>query len=323
MKPIVVLSDIVDQKGDIERALLEPFAEVRSCTSDNLPALLDAVHDATAVITSRTQFNETLLDRMHYCKVIVRTGVGVDNISLPHAKAKGITVCNVPHYCADEVADHTVALMLALLRKIVVAARATRDGHWLTSDDLTPLARISGLTLGMIGFGHIAREVARRALAFKIRLIVSDPFVSAEEITAAHAVKVDLDTLYRDADIVSVHLPLTHETHHLIGGDVLAAMKSSAILVNTSRGPVVDVAALIRALDDGQIAGAALDVLEQEPPGDFNTLQRDNLIVTPHMAYFSDQAQVSLRTQSAQEVLRVLRGETPHNPVYPLPLKSS
>lgn len=318
MKPMVVLSDLVDPSGIIERELLEPLVDVQLCTSEEPQKLRECLRKAAAVITCTTRFDEAMIDQMIHCKVIVRTGVGVDNIPLAYAKAKGIYVCNVPNYCTDEVADHTFALILSLLRKIVVTANATRAGKWYGSETLTPLPRLRGLTIGMLGFGRIAQEVARRALAFNLRLIVFDPFVSDEVIKGAQGVRVELMELYRNADIISVHLPLTQETRYLIGEKALSEMKPTAFLINTSRGALIDWAALLRALETRQIAGAALDVLEHEPPVNFREFQRDDLIITPHMAYFSDQAFADLRSQSVEEVLRVLRGEGPRHPVFPL-----
>lgn len=220
---------------------------------------------------------------------LIRTGSGTDNLPVPAATARGIVVANTPEAHSHAVAEQALALLFASLRRIVTLDRATRTGLWQSARPW-PNAHLYGQTVGLVGFGHAARLVARHLSGFDVTTLVHDPYVPAEAIAQAGARPVGLDELLAAADFVSLHCPLTPETRHLIGEAQLRRMKPTALLINTSRGPVVDEPALIRALTDGWIAGAGLDVFEQEPIAPDNPLLRlDNVVLSPHVAGYSDE----------------------------------
>ena len=255
-----------------------------------------------------------VMARMSRCRIIARYGIGVDTIDLGAATQAGIIVTNNPTYCIEEVAEHTMALVLACARKVALYDRVVRGSRWEIPPG-KPLFRVSGRTLGLVGFGNIARQVAARANAFGMRVLFADPFV-AERYFDAPARKAELPDLLAQSDFVSLHPPLTRETRKMINDDTLSRMKPTAFLINCSRGPVVDTDALVRALDAGTIAGCALDTIDPEPLPDPHPLRgRDNVIVTPHVAWYSEQALVGLQAGAPGEVRRVLMGEWPVNVV--------
>jgi D-3-phosphoglycerate dehydrogenase len=242
----------------------------------------------------------------------------VDNIDVEAATEHKIIVANVPDYCIDEVSTHTMALILACARGITLLDRKRREKRW----DFTlakPLFRTQGKILGLFGLGKIARAVAQKASGFDFKIIAYDPYVSKVD----GGIKlVEFSQLLSDSDFVSLHVPLTAETRHSFGENELKKMKKTAYLINTSRGPIVDEKALYRALKNRWIAGAALDVMEKEPP-DWNSslLQLDNLIITPHISFYSEESYVELKTKVAQAVLSVLKGELPRAIVNPQVVK--
>jgi len=224
------------------------------------------------------------LDVLARCWAIVRTGSGTDNVPVDEASQRGILVANTPAAFSDSVSDHAIALLLGATRQVVLVDRAVRSGNW-DPTRAQPLSVVAGRTLGLVGFGHSARQVARRLRGFELNVLAYDPMVDDATMAALGVQKASLDALLAASDFVSLHCPLTAETTHLIGREQLRSMKPTAILVNTSRGPVVDEAALVQALSDGWIAGAGLDVFEREPPAADNPLLKlDNVVLTPHMA---------------------------------------
>jgi phosphoglycerate dehydrogenase-like enzyme len=224
------------------------------------------------------------LDVLPRCRAIVRTGSGTDNVPVEEATARGIVVANTPAALSDAVSDHVIALLMALVRRLPQQDRSVRAG--IFDQNLhRPLQSFRGRTFGLVGFGHIARDVAGKLSVFGMKWLVHDPFVKPEELTALGCQSVSLDTLLAESDFVSLHCPLLPATRHLIGETQLRRMKPTAILINASRGPVVDEPALIKALTEGWIAAAGLDVFEQEPPVKDNPLLKlDNVILTPHSA---------------------------------------
>ena len=255
-----------------------------------------------------------VMARMPKCRIIARYGIGVDTIDLDAATQAGIIVTNNPTYCIEEVAEHTMALVLACARKVALYDRLVRAGRWEVPPG-KPMFRLEGRTLGLVGFGNIARQVAVRAAAFGMRIVFADPVVNEGQFDIS-ARKVEFDALLRESDFVSVHPPLTPQTRKMIDDEALAKMKPSAFLVNCSRGPVVDTDALVRALDAKKIAGCALDTTDPEPLPDPHPLRgRDNVIITPHVAWYSEQALVGLQAGAPSEVRRVLTGEWPVNVV--------
>ena len=229
---------------------------------------------------------------------------------------QGIVVTKVPDYCIDEVSDHAMALLLSLVRKIPFSSARAHAGRW-EMPAVTPIHRLRGTVLGLVGFGRIPQLVAPKAKAFGLRVVAYDPYVPQAVMDQAGVGKVEFAELLKISDYISIHSPLLPETHHLFSTEVFRQMKPGALIVNTSRGPVVDEAALAAALDAKQIAGAALDVLEQEPPVSSPLFGRDNVILTPHTSFYSVESLEELQTKAAEEVVRVLSGQPPRNPVNP------
>jgi len=310
-RPKVVIADSVAPDQEVERRILEPLAEVIVVPSGDADALHAELRDADAVLGCYTKFTDDMVRSMTKCRIMARSGIGVDTIPMQIATEKGIIVTNVPDYCIDEVADHAMALMLSLVRRIDGLAQSVRAGTW-DYRTVGKVRRLAGLRLGLVGFGNIAQAVARRAHAFKLDLLVHDPYVDRKTLDDWGAQGCELDTLLSQADIVSLHVPLNQKTQHLIADRTLGLMKPDAFLVNTSRGGLVDFAAVRKALERGRLAGAALDVLEQEPPADIKKAAAvPSLLLTPHAAFNSEEATLELREKSATEIARVLRGEKP------------
>lgn len=272
---------------------------------------------ADAILTCWRKVTPAVLEAAPRCRIVSRYGIGLDNIAVDVATEFGMLVTNVPDFCLDEVSDHALALLLASARRIVDFARMTRGGDW-NSRAGQALPRLRGQTLGLIGYGAIARTLAPKAAALGLRLIAYTPRIAPDALGPLGTATNDLEVLLRSADYVSIHAPLTAETEGMIGERELRAMKSTAILINTARGPIVDEAALVRALTEGWIAGAALDVLEREPPDPAHPLRSlGNVILTPHVAFASEAAIADLRARAAEHVVQVLRGELPTNLVNP------
>jgi D-3-phosphoglycerate dehydrogenase len=266
---------------------------------------------------------EAALDAAARCLVVARYGVGLDNIPVARATELGMIVANVPDFCVEEVSDHAMALLLACARRVVTFARSTRAGAWDLAGLGQGLPRLRGQRLGIVGYGNTARTLIPKAHGFGLDVIVYTPRLTAGR-DAATGVETTghLGKLLSTSDYVSLHAPATPETHGLIGEAELRAMKSSAYLVNTSRGALVDEDALLRALREHRIAGAALDVLAQEPARpDHPLLALDNAIVTPHAAFYSETAIAELESKAARNVACVLRGEVPATIVNPAVLE--
>jgi D-3-phosphoglycerate dehydrogenase len=273
---------------------------------------------ADALIVSSSHITPRVMSALQNLKVIVRTGVGYDVIDVPAATARGIIVVNVPDIWVREVANHAMALLLAWNRKIIPLNQEVKAGTW-QSRVPGPTGSLHGETVGIVGFGNIGRAFARRVSAFETQVIAYDPYVDNGQFESLGVERVfALAALAARADYVSVHTLLNAETRHLIDQDFLRQMKPSAFLINTSRGPVVDEQALIRALQERWIAGAALDVREPEPPqADSPLSQMHNVILTPHAAYFSSPAVAKVPRRCGEEVARALTGQRPLHVVNP------
>jgi D-3-phosphoglycerate dehydrogenase len=270
-----------------------------------------AVAGADAVLNCYAPMPADVIATLHGCVVIARYGIGIDTIDLDEATANGILVTNVPDYCIDEVSDHALALILSLARGVTRLDRSVRAGSW-TPTDARPLHRLRGRTLGLVGFGRIARALAAKAAPLGLRVVTTDPFVPDDAVRQAGVEPTSLEELLTVADVVSVHAPLTPESHHLIGAAELARLKPGAILVNTSRGPLIDLEALRDALAEGRLGGAGLDVLESEPPAPEDPLLgRDDVIVTPHAAFYSEESVAELQRKAVEQVIEALAGRTP------------
>ena len=276
------------------------------------------VKDADAIIAGGRMLSDSILSRLDKCKVIANGGVGVDRVDLDAATAHGIVVTNVPDVFVEEVAVHAMMLLLACAKKTIPLDRAVREGRWGEGRKyMKPMPRVIGDTLGIVPFGNIPRLVAKKAKGFDMKVIAWDPFVS-DEVFKQHGVErvTDLKELFRRADFVSSHLPLTKDTRGLINYEHFSVMKPTAYFINTGRGPTHNEADLIRALQEGKIAGAGLDVMEQEPTDPNNPLHKmDNVVLTPHSASVSDWANVERRRRVGQEIAAVLQGRMPRNVV--------
>jgi len=309
----VVLTDYVWASLEVEKKTLGSVADLIALQTKKPDEFIEQAADCDALLnTYAGPITADVMARMPKCKIIARYGIGVDTIDLEAATAAGIIVTNNPTYCIEEVAEHTMALMLACARKIVFYDRMVRAGRWEVPPG-KPLFRLAGSTLGLIGFGNIARQVAARAAAFGMNVLYSDPYVKETDRLAK---QVDIGRLLKEADFVSLHPPLTPDTRKMINDDMLRQMKRTAWLINCARGPILDTDALVRALDEGKIAGAALDTTDPEPlPNPHPLRDRDNVIINPHVAWYSETAMVGLQAGAPGEVRRVLDGEWPINVV--------
>jgi D-3-phosphoglycerate dehydrogenase len=318
----VVIADYDYGDVDIERAIIEGagFRLVAAdCKTED--DVIEVARDADALIAQYATVGARAIDALTRCKVIARYGTGVDIVDVAAATHRGILVTNVPNdWCQNEVADHAMALLLAVARKISVYDRATRAGVWQWQSG-EPIHRMQGRTLGLLSFGAIAQAVAARAHAFGMRIVANDPYMAQDDVTAHGAAPVSFDELIEQSDYLVIQAPLTKETHHLIGEAELRRMKPTLILINTARGPIVNDAALHLALKEGWIAGAGLDDIEEEPAKQRDWTPQnplfslDNVIITPHAAYYSEEAIRTVRDFAAREVVRVLTGQPPHSPV--------
>jgi D-3-phosphoglycerate dehydrogenase len=309
---LVVVVDGGYDAYDTERRVLAPFgAEVvlRDCKRD-AAKVAEATHDADAVLVRESPVTAQAIAGMTRCKAIVRYGIGVDNVDQAAARERRIYVANVPDYGAEEVSDQAVALLLGVVRRVAARDRAVRAGGWNISRN-EKMYRVAGRTLGLIGYGRIARAMERKMRGMGVvRVLVHDPFVRE----APGAELVELDALCRAADYVSVHAPLTPQTIHLIDRRRLALMKSTAVLVNTARGPLIEEAALVEALRERRILGAGIDVYETEPPRrDHPLFALDNAVLSDHTGWYSEESVEELQTKAAEEIARVFRGEAPRN----------
>ena len=263
------------------------------------------VFGGSPVVTSR------ILPSLKQCRVILRSGSGTDNVPVADATALGIVVANTPESIAATVAEHAIAMLLAVIRQIPVQDRAVRNGIW-DRDHAWPNWHLTGKTLGLAGFGFIARNVVRKTAGFEMRTIAFDPVVDAKVMADLGVESVGFEDLFGRSDFLSIHCPLTDRTHHLVGERELRMMKPQAVLINTSRGPVIDEAALARALTEGWIAAAGLDVLEQEPPDSDNPLLKlDNVVITPHIAGYSDTFWHDFWSHSVRTLIEMSTGRRP------------
>jgi D-3-phosphoglycerate dehydrogenase len=314
--PVIAVTECVFPSLDPAKAALARLNPTfRMSKSVNADDILAVAKDADAILVTYAKLTRDILTQLTKCKAIGRFGLGVDNIDLPTAKEKGIAVNYVPDYCIREVSDHTMALLLSLIRKIPLSNKLVQSGRW-EMPAVVPIRRIEGTVLGLVGFGHIPRLVAPKAQAFGIKVIAYDPYVKPEGFKAANVEGVDFDTLLKTSDYVSVHAPLLPATRGMLNAAAFAKMKKGVYIVNTARGPLIDEPALLAALDAGQVGGAGLDVVTAEPLAkDSPLLGRDNVIISPHTGFYSIEALDELQTKCASDVARVLSGE---KAVYPI-----
>ncbi len=298
------------------------IVEIPAGTDDEF---VKAARDGDALYAKGRRITGRIIDGLERCRVIALGSVGVDSVDVAAATARGIPVTNVPDTFIEEVADHAMMLILATFRRLVVQDRLVRDGRWKEGRPmLLRLPRLMGQTLGFIAFGHVARATAVRARAFGVRMLAYDPYVEELVMSQYGVEPVGLTELLQRSDIVSMHAPSTPEAHHLLTEEHFRLMKPSALFVNTGRGPTVDEPALIKALQEGWIAGAGLDVLEEEPPSPGNPLLRmDNVILTAHVASASARFDPERRRRVGREIALVLSGRWPRSCVNPSVLEKT
>ena len=317
----VLITDYVWPTTEPEETVLreEADAEAVVAPDGSEETLVSLVGDVDAIMTCFAQVTPNVLRAAPNCVAVGRFGVGVDNIAVDTATELGMAVTYVPDYCVDEVSDHVMALLLAFNRRVVLFDNSVKNEGWGSVPLTMRMMRLRGKTLGVIGFGRIGQAVAQKALAFGFRVLAYDPYMTAEQCALRGTRKVeDMDAVLRESDFVTLHSPLNEQTRGLIGARELDMMKSEAFLINCARGPLIDEAALYDALTDGGIAGAGLDVLEDNhPPSDHPLLGLDNIIITPHVAFFSQEATLELEQRAAREVAYVLTGRMPDNLVNP------
>jgi D-3-phosphoglycerate dehydrogenase len=308
----VVVTDYAFDDLGVETGILESAnCQVASLkTGKDLQQLIALVKDADAVITQFAPVNAEVIGAMQKCKVIVRYGIGVDNVDLEAAKAKGIPVCNVPDYCIDEVADHALAMILDLTRKISVNVAKVKASGWGFAGALSDLHALKDMTVGVVGFGRIGRAVASRLRGFKCKILVFDPVVDPAVVKAEGMAPVSLDDLLSASDLVTLHCPSTEKTKYMICTQSISKMKRGVMLVNTSRGTLVNTGDLMAALESGRISAAALDVTDPEPiPADHPLVKMNNVMITSHYASASPMAVEILRTAVANRAVQACRGE--------------
>jgi len=301
---------------DQERAILSELGvdllELKTSDPEEIGTL---AKDAVALFVQYTKIPEAALRQLENCRVIVRYGIGYDNIDLKSAGEQGIYVCNVPHYCGEEVADHTMSLLLASARKLVQQNDFVRNGEWSFLDRVA-VPSLSHSVLGLVGLGYISRHVVRRAQAFGMKVVAYDPWFPKDQAKALQVELVDFTELCGLADFISLHVPLTDDTQYLIRKETIASLKDGAVIINTARGGLIQEADVAEAIKSGKLGMVCLDVLEQEPPSPTHPLVGlDNVILTPHSAYYSELSLPRLQRLAAEEVERVLRGKNPNSAV--------
>jgi D-3-phosphoglycerate dehydrogenase len=289
------------------------FVEKECLTEE---ALIEACAHADAILALREPFTERVIKELKNCRVISRFGVGLDSIDVPAATKAGIRVTNVPDSNIDEVSTHALAIILGLLRKLKTFDRAVRAGHWDSLADGAGIRRLNQLTLGIIGFGRVGREVARKAKPFGLSIAAYDPYLTRELIQSHDVTPMALEQVIQCADVLSLHIPLTPETANLISAERIASMKPRSFLVNVSRGGLVDEDALCAALKSGHLAGAGIDTIATEPmPANHCLRQIEDVFLSPHAAHYSQTSYAEVRSKAFADVARVLRGQ---EPIYPV-----
>jgi D-3-phosphoglycerate dehydrogenase len=309
---VIAFTDTSFTELDVELPILKPLGcEIRMPAGKTQAELIALTRDADYVITQFAKVDATVIAAMTRAKVIVRYGIGVDNIDLDAARKHGIPVCNVPDYCIDEVADHALSFILALCRQTTAVSNYIQNEKYGLAVPLSSLKVLKEQTIGVIGFGRIGREVCARLKAFKCQVRVFDPVVPADAIQSQGCIPSTLDELLSKSDVITLHCPSNAHTRKIINGQSIAKMKKGALLVNVARGDLIDSAALVEALKSGQLLGAALDVFDPEPiPADHPVLKMSNVVLAPHVACGSVTAVRRLRESVAQHVVRAHRGKT-------------
>lgn len=308
----VVITDYNYADLNIERTVLTQWdAQVVPAQCATPEQVAEVGEEADALISQYAPITKGVIVSLSRCKVLGRYGIGVDNIDVEAATESGIAVVSVPSYCEDEVSDHALAMLLSWARRIPHYAAEIRGQTWDWKSGC-PIYRLQGKVLGLLGFGKIARTLASKAKAIGFQMIAHDPYLPPEIFTREGVASVSFDELLSQSDFLSLHIPLTPKTRHLIDANALAKMKLTACLINTSRGAVVNEGALTKALQSGWLAGACLDVMETEPPCESNPLlTMDQVLLSPHVGWYSEESQVDLRRKLAENIGRALSGLLP------------
>ena len=314
----VVLIEHGYDTTEYERAIIEA-AGGEFIDAEKLPLAeaLKLCKNAEGVMCRRLEITREIIQGFRNCRILVRYGVGTDNIDVRAATEANIIVGHVPVYCVDEVTTHAFALLLACVRHVVPTQRKMETGGWDVHRN-EPIYRMEGKTIGLVGLGNIGRAMARKLSGWGMRILAVDPFVDAKRAHAQGAELVDFQRLCRESDYISLHVPLLPETRHLINAEALALMKRGVVLVNTARGPVVDTNALLKAIQSGHVASAGLDVFEEEPlPSDSPFCSHSRIVVSDHVAWYSEESQIQLQKSAAREAVRVCTGGLPESMANP------
>jgi len=313
----VVVSDDAMIRTETLQSVLGDEAAVVSAPLDDAEEIVATASEASGLVVDvNTPVPAVVFEECDRLQVVARAGVGVDQIDFEAAAANDVTVVNVPDYCRDEVATHAASLLFAGIRRLNVYDRAVKRGDWHWTDG-QPIYRLTGETVGFLSFGQLAQATAEKLAGFDCRFVAADPFVEAEAMAEYGVEKVPFDELLAEADHISIHAPLTDETRGMFDRDAFRQMSDSAVLVNVGRGPIVDEKALAWALEHEEIAAAGLDVLETEPPENSPLLERDDVILTPHTAFYSEESLAYLNEHIARDILAVFAGEQPDGYIDP------
>jgi D-3-phosphoglycerate dehydrogenase len=314
----VVVTDYIEpdlawEAGELARRGIE--FQIHQLKFAPMEEVIAATRDADVVVVNMVPVTPELIAGWRRCRLVIRHGVGYDNVDVPALQAAGIPLCYIPDYCAEEVAEQAIALIMACGRRLETSRKVLNQssarGRWDFAD-VIPVYRMAGKTLGIIGCGRIGSRVLLKLQSFGFRFLVCDPYLSPERQTELGIEVVDKETVFRDSDFITIHTPLTAETRHIVNAETLAMMKRSAYLVNTARGPMVDADALADALHRGVIAGAGIDVYDREPPApDFALFGAPNCILTPHLAWYSEDAAWRIRELIVHEIERFAGGQPP------------
>jgi len=315
--PTVVANENAMIRTETLQTVLGDQATVVSAPLESADDIIAAAGDAVGLVVDvNTPVPTDVFEECEQLRIVARAGVGVDQIDFEAAVEHDVTVVNVPDYCTEEVSTHAVSLLLAGVRRLTEYDRAIEDGSWDWTDG-QPIHRLTEQTIGFLSFGGLAKRTAEKLSGLDCRLVAADPYVDAEDMEPYGVEKVAFDELFEEADHISIHAPLTDETHHLFDREAFKRMSETAVLVNVGRGPIVDEEALVWALENNEIAAAGLDVLEEEPPKDSPLTDRQDVILTPHAAFYSEESLTELNEHVANDILAVLAGEQPQGYVDP------
>lgn len=315
--PRIVVTDYNFPDLALESALAEEAdIELVGKQARSPDEVIEAAAGADGLLVQYAEITDAVFEALDDLQAVGRYGIGVDSVDLESASDHGVQVVNVPDYCFAEVSTHAMALLLACTRKIAAFDRQIKGGTWDWTQGRS-IHRLTDQTLGLAGFGDIPRTLTRKAKAFGLEVIAYDPYLASEEIQAHGARKVGFDDLLADSDLISVHTPLTEETRHLFDEAAFKAMNDHVYIINTARGAIIDTDALEQALETDEIAGAGLDVLPTEPPGSSPLIERNDVVLTPHVAWYSEDSLDELRRRVTEDVIRILEGREPENLVNP------